>query len=96
MGNIKPEGFSPFRERLHEVIFEADTKAGKTFDVVLLIMILASVMAVMLESVDFLRGPNVNLFWWLEFCFTIFFTIEYVLRLYSVFSPSKYALSFSE
>ena len=73
MSNTKPEGFSTFREKLHEVIFEAETRAGKAFDIILLIVILASVVAVMLESVDFIRITREDFFWWLEFTFTIFF-----------------------
>lgn len=94
MTNTKPENFSPFREKLHEVIFEADTQSGKWFDIILLIFILGSVLAVMLESVDFLGGPYANVFWWFEFGFTLFFTVEYLLRIYAVHSPSKYIFSF--
>jgi len=94
MAITKPEGYNTFRQRLHEVIFEAHTREGKLFDVVLLIVILASVFAVMLESVDFIGIPYSQLFWWLEFIFTVFFTIEYGLRIYAVYSPSRYIFSF--
>ena len=82
------------KERLHEIIFEADTPAGKLFDVVLLIAILLSVIIVMLESVpeySKLYGRYFNIAEWV---FTIIFTIEYLLRLYSVYKPMKYATSF--
>ncbi len=82
------------KERLHEIIFEADTPEGKWFDIVLLIMILLSVIAVMLESVPSLGIGFKKTFYVLEWLFTIFFTIEYVLRLYSVYKPIKYATSF--
>lgn len=85
---------SSFRDRLHEVIFEADTPAGRTFDAVLLVAIVASVVVVMLESVAAVRtvaGP------WLvalEWGFTLLFTAEYVLRLLAVSRPLRYARSF--
>jgi len=94
MANTKPEDINPLREKLHEVIFEADTRNGKLFDVMLLIAILGSVLAVMLESVEYLGKPYADLFWWLEFVFTLFFTVEYFLRIYAVQSPSKYIFSF--
>ena len=85
---------SPLRSRLHEIIFEADTPAGKAFDVALLGAILLSVLTVLLESVASYRaayGP------WLrtaEWAFTALFTVEYVLRLYCVQRPGRYARSF--
>ncbi len=83
-----------FKEVLHEIIFEADTPAGKGFDVALLIMIAASVIVVMLESVDTINAQHKQLFFVLEWTFTIFFTAEYVLRIYSVYRPWKYITSF--
>jgi voltage-gated potassium channel len=85
---------SEFRASLHEVIFEADTKNGKLFDVILLIAILASVIIVILESVPSYQDKYGALFVALEWVFTIFFTIEYALRLYAVYKPIKYAKSF--
>lgn len=90
----KKEGFSPLREQIHEVIFEADTPLGKIFDVVLLIFIIGSVLAVMLESVAWIDAKYHALFFALEWIFTIFFTIEYFLRIYCVYSPRKYIFSF--
>lgn len=85
---------SPFRERLYEIIFEADTPEGKLFDVALLGFILASVIVVMLESVPTFSDEYHKLFVILEWIFTIFFTLEYVTRLYTVRNPIGYALSF--
>ena len=85
---------SPLREKLHEIIFEADTPEGKAFDVALLIMIAASVLVVMLESVQSINTQYEQLFFVLEWFFTIFFTIEYILRIYSVYRPWKYVFSF--
>ncbi len=84
----------PLRARLHEVIFEADTAAGRVFDAVLLVLILASVAVVMLESVASVRDEHGWLLIRLEWLFTGLFTIEYLLRLYSVRAPWRYATSF--
>lgn len=94
MSTNKKREFNPAREKLHEVIFEADTKAGKRFDVILLIAILASVIIVILESVPAYQDKYGSLFIALEWIFTLFFTVEYILRLYSVLRPIKYATSF--
>ena len=82
------------RERLHEIILEADTPAGKTFDVVLLCVILCSVLVVMLDSVVWMNTEFGEWLGWWEWLFTITFTIEYLLRLYCVRRPLRYALSF--
>lgn len=82
------------RGKIHEVIFEADTPAGKAFDVALLVLIVLSVVAVMLESVASIRhqfGPWLRAFEWLV---TILFTVEYLLRLSCVGKPWRYACSF--
>jgi len=86
--------FSPRRERLHQIIFEADTPAGKYFDIMLMIAIIASVAIVMLESVPAYQERYGTFFIVIEWIFTTFFTIEYVLRLYCVHKPLKYATSF--
>lgn len=82
------------RARLHEIIFESNTPAGKAFDVALLWAILLSVLAVMLESVAPIRaryGETIRL---LEWGFTVLFSVEYVLRLIAVKHSLRYALSF--
>jgi voltage-gated potassium channel len=85
---------SPRRSRLYEIIFEADTRAGKAFDVALLVAIVLSVIAVMLESVAEIRLRYGALLYAMEWFFTILFSIEYILRLVSVRRPLRYALSF--
>ncbi len=85
---------SPTKEKIHEIIFEADTPMGKFFDIVLLILISASVLIVMLESVNYINVKYSELFFVLEWIFTIIFTLEYLLRLYSVYRPLRYATSF--
>jgi len=85
---------SPWQQKLHEVIFEADTRAGKWFDILLLILIILSVITVMLESVpsiDILYGEELRV---LEWVFTLLFTLEYIARLISIGKPLKYVFSF--
>ena len=95
MAELKPpKDRSGSRAKLYEVIFEADTPTGKWFDVILLWSILISVAVVFLESIDVLKKDYGNLFYLLEWFFTILFTIEYVFRLYTVRKPINYALSF--
>ena len=85
---------SDIRKKLYEVIFKADTPAGKAFDVVLIICIVASVGVVMLDSIRSVRDQYQSLLYGLEWFFTVLFTIEYILRLYCVPSKLKYAFSF--
>ena len=82
------------RARLHEIIFEADTRAGRVFDLALIWLILLSVATVVLESVRSVRAQYGNLLYSLEWLFTFLFTVEYVLRLASVRRPLRYARSF--
>jgi voltage-gated potassium channel len=85
---------SGLRHRLHEIVFEADTPAGKLFDVVLLWAILLSVATVLLESVAPIRERHGELLRAVEWFFTALFTVEYLLRLVSVLKPLRYARSF--
>ena len=82
------------RNRIHEIIFEADTKEGKLFDIVLLILILLSVLGVILSSVQSIDSKFGVLLGFFEWTFTILFTIEYILRIYSINKPLKYIFSF--
>lgn len=83
-----------WRTILHEVIFEADTPAGKGFDVLLIVSILVSVVAVMLDSITVVREQHGTLLYGIEWLFTLIFTVEYMLRLLCVNRPVKYAMSF--
>jgi len=83
-----------WQNKLHEIIFEADTPAGKAFDVALLIFIGLSVLAVMLESVESFASRFGPILRTLEWVFTISFTLEYILRIISVRKPLGYILSF--
>jgi voltage-gated potassium channel len=85
---------SRWRARLHEIIFEADTPAGRAFDVGLLVAIVVSVIAVMLESVAGIRHAYGGALRGLEWTLTVVFTIEYALRLMAVDRPWRYARSF--
>ena len=91
---VMKEEYAPWRHRLHEIIFEADTKLGKVFDVTLLVLIVISILLVMLESITAYRDVYGVWFDRAEWIITIFFTIEYALRLICVYKPSRYALSF--
>lgn len=83
-----------WRERWYEIIFEADTPAGKLFDVVLLIAILLSVLVVMCESVDSNRREYGKLLVGAEWFFTILFTVEYGVRIACARRPVRYIFSF--
>ncbi len=83
-----------WQRKLHDIIYEADTPMGKLFDVVLLILILLSVIFVMVESVKGLPQKTYHLLYIGEWIITIFFTIEYILRIISVKKPSRYIFSF--
>lgn len=82
------------KERIYQIIFEADTKLGKLFDVVLIYIICASVLVVCLESVKVVKQMFLGWFVTLEWIFTILFTVEYVLRVYSVKEKKDYIFSF--
>ena len=88
----RPE--TKFRMMLHEIIFEADTKAGKLFDVMLIMSILLSVSIVMLDSVHAINIVYGDLLNKLEWVFTILFTVEYFLRIYCIGRPVRYMTSF--
>ena len=92
MRPAKPE--SNWRAHLHEIIFEADTRAGKIFDILLIWSIILSVLAVLLESVASIRSAYGTPLTVVEWIFTIGFTIEYILRLTCVKKPWAYATSF--
>ncbi len=88
------ETMSPWRESIKEIIFGSETRMGKLFDIVLIISIICSVLVVMLGSVSHIQIKYNELFYYLEWFFTILFTLEYGLRLISVQRPLLYARSF--
>jgi len=89
-----PSGSRHPKDILYEVIFEAETPAGKWFDVLLILSILASVTVVMADSVGVVRISYGPLLLGAEWFFTLLFSLEYLLRVYCVRSRLKYALSF--
>jgi voltage-gated potassium channel len=85
---------STWRQRLHNVIYESNTPAGKAFDIALLLFIIASIAVVMLDSIESFNRQYAHIFDILEWTFTILFTIEYILRLVSIERPLRYVFSF--
>ncbi|WP_405369458.1 MULTISPECIES: ion transporter [unclassified Nonlabens] len=85
---------SKWRRKIHEVIYEADTPAGKFFDIILLVVIIISLILVMVESVPAYGTKYADEFIIAEWIITIFFTIEYILRVISINKPTKYIFSF--
>ncbi|MFC5044709.1 ion transporter [Aquimarina hainanensis] len=83
-----------WKNKLHEIIYEADTPAGKFFDIILLILIVLSIIFVMLESVKGLPQSTYDLLYYAEWIITIFFSLEYIARIVSIKKPSNYIFSF--
>ncbi len=88
------EAITHLRNRIHIIIEGTDTRLGKLFDIVLLIAILTSVAIVMLDSVLYMRLQYGTIFFYAEWVFTILFTIEYLLRLFSAPNRLRYVFSF--
>jgi voltage-gated potassium channel len=88
----KPDG--GLRQRLYTIIFEADTVAGRRFDLILIWTILASILVVMLDSVQSVSARYDLLIHVLEWGFTLLFSVEYIARLMCVRYPWRYATSF--
>jgi len=92
--NSKVKNKPSLKHRLHEIIYEADTRGGKLFDVILLIAILASILFVMLESVQSIDEKYGSFLDVAEWVITILFSLEYTLRIVTVKKPWKYIFSF--
>ena len=82
------------KSKLYEIIFESDTKAGKLFDVLLLIVIVLSILLVMLESVPSIEKQHRFLLNLMEWSITLIFSLEYCLRIWIVSKPKTYIFSF--
>ena len=92
--NNKPDEKGSLRERLYIIIFQSSTPAGKLFDVMLFVAIALNLALLMLESVEPIAEKWGATFRVLDYFFLFLFSIEYLLRLYCVKSPKKYAKSF--
>jgi voltage-gated potassium channel len=88
------QGRAAWRDKWYVIIFQHDTRAGRWFDIVLLVLILLSVLSVIMESVRSIRDAYGDYFSAVEWTFTVLFTIEYVARLACARSAKRYARSF--
>lgn len=85
---------APWREKLNEVIFGSETKAGRDFDIILIILIVLSTMSVIIDSVEDFHNQHEETLDILEWTFTLLFSLEYCLRLICVRHPWLYIRSF--
>ncbi|MFD2180000.1 ion transporter [Veronia pacifica] len=85
---------TPLQKHLYTMIFGTHTKAGKAFDIALIVVIISSIVVLMLDSVGIYKEKYGTLLYTIEWCFTAFFTIEYLLRLYCSPHRLAYARSF--
>lgn len=83
-----------WKHRLHEIVYEADTQAGRRFDLILLILILLSVVLVMLESISEIHVKYKSELDIMEWIITGLFTAEYITRLIAIKKPLSYVFSF--
>ena len=90
----KPAQKTNWKTKLYQIIYEADTPAGKWFDIVLIFAILSSILLVMLESVESFNAKYHNFLDISEWVITILFTLEYFIRIIVIKKPSKYIFSF--
>lgn len=83
-----------WQDKIREIIYEADTPAGKLFDLALIASIILSVFAIMLDSIPSVNTEHGALLYAVEWAFTIAFTVEYILRIISIKRPRSYIFSF--
>jgi len=84
---------TPLQEQFCEVIFGTETPAGKWFDIILIVVILASVAVIMLDSVHKLDAEYGNFYLKLEWVFTLLFTVEYLVRIWCAPNRKAYVWS---
>ena len=87
-------GNQALKKKLYTIIFQSDTKKGRLFDLVLVCFIIASVLVVILDSMNWFTSTSFWILRALEYLFTAFFTFEYLVRIYCSPKPRKYILSF--
>lgn len=92
--NNEEQKLAPWRESMQRIIFGAETPSGKAFDVFLIVSIICSVVVVMLGTVTSIAIKYGIILFYIEWLFTLLFTLEYALRLIAVRSPLRYAFSF--
>nr|WP_294780203.1 ion transporter [uncultured Flavobacterium sp.] len=90
----KKSQYEIFREKIKIILYGTNTILGRMFDLVLLGLILLSVLLIMLDTVQGISSKYHNILWICEWVITIFFTIEYILRIISIQKPVKYVFSF--
>ena len=94
---IHPKGLEPepgWRHKIFVVIFKAETRSGKAFDVILIASILLSVVTVMMDSVQSIHEQYGSQLYAIEWFFTILFSIEYLFRVICVRTKRYYVFSF--
>lgn len=82
------------KKKLYRIIFLSDTPGGKLFDILLMAAIVLSILVVFVDSVASIRNSYGHFLLTAEWVFTIIFTIEYVLRIYSAPVKTRYVFSF--
>jgi len=93
--NMQPSAeVAAWRKKVYEIVFEAESPSGRLFDLALLVLILGSIAAVMLESVTSIQADYGSILRTTEWGLTAIFTLEYGLRLVCVRKPAAFALSF--
>lgn len=92
--DIRESPDSIWRQKLHDVIFEAETPIGRGFDIILITAIILSVIVVILDSVNTYQQKYGEFLYAAEWFFTILFSFEYILRMIAVRRPLRYAFSF--
>lgn len=90
----RPSQKGSLREKIYDIIFHSSSPAGRIFDITLTILIFVNIILLMLESVESIATKYSALFLWMDYFFMVVFSIEYLLRLYCVRIPKKYAGSF--
>jgi voltage-gated potassium channel len=92
--SVNLKELNPLQIKLYRIIFQAETRAGRIFDILLLTSIVLSVSVIMLESVKSFHAAYGHILIVFEWIFTILFTVEYALRIYCVGKPKRYIFSF--
>ena len=90
----QPSKQSPLQKAIFDIIFGYESRAGRWFDIALIVLILSSVTAVLADSVASIHLNYGTIIYRLEWAFTLIFTLEYFLRIYSTTRKRAYLFSF--